>query len=224
MKGDVVTWFTFEGFFWFPRVLFGIEQHLYAFYEQPDLMHRINIDLSDWMLTVIDKLCKICRPDFMTFAEDMSYNLGPMISKEMFNEYMLPYYHKVIPRLKEHGIIPIIDSDGGISIPAPWFESAGLEGILPLERQAHVDISKLRQDHPSMRFIGHFDKMTMPFGEEAMRNEFERLLPVARQGGFLIGCDHQTPPGVSLDNYRIYMRLFKEYAVQAGALRKNDSP
>ena len=58
--------------------------------------------------------------------------------------------------------------------------------------------------------------MTMPYGEEGMRKEFERLLPVARKGGFLISCDHQTPPGVSLDNYRIYMRLFKEYAVKAG--------
>ena len=32
-----------------------------------------------------------------------------------------------------------------------------------------------------------------------MREEFERLLPVMRQGGFLPSVDHQTPPGVSLE-------------------------
>ena len=64
-----------------------------------------------------------------------------------------------------------------------------------------------------MRFIGHFDKMKMPLGEETMRAEFERLLPTAKKGGFIISIDHQTPPGVSLDNYRTYIRLFNEYAI-----------
>jgi hypothetical protein len=220
--GDVVLWFTLDGFFWFPRTLLGIEPHLYAFYDQSDLMHRINEDLVQWQLDVIDELCSICTPDFMTFAEDMSYNHGPMLSKKLFDEFMLPYYRRVIPRLKEQGITTIIDSDGDITIPAYWFEAAGLDGILPLERQAGVDMGRLRREHPHMRFIGHYDKMVMNRGEEAMRAEFERLLPIAAQGGFLISCDHQTPPGVSLDDYRIYLRLFREYAVAAGEMSQRE--
>ena len=69
-----------------------------------------------------------------------------------------------------------------------------------------------------MQFIGHFDKMTMDKGEDAMRAEFERLLPTAAQGGFLISCDHQTPPGVSCENYRIYLSLFAAYAEKAGTM------
>jgi uroporphyrinogen-III decarboxylase len=64
-------------------------------------------------------------------------------------------------------------------------------------------------------YIGGFDKMCMPQGEAAMRAEFERLLPVARQGGYIISCDHQTPPGVSLEQYHIYLRLLGEYARRA---------
>jgi uroporphyrinogen-III decarboxylase len=145
----------------------------------------------------------------------MSYNNGPMLSEGLFDEFMLPYYHKLLPRIHERGTISIIDSDGDISVPAYWFERAGLQGILPLERQAGVDIARLRRDHPRMRFIGHYDKMVMNKGEAAIRGEFERLLPTARQGGFLISCDHQTPPGVSLKDYEIYVRLFREYAVRA---------
>ena len=44
-NGDDVLWFTLEGFFWFARTLLGIEPHLYAFYDQPALLHRINADL-----------------------------------------------------------------------------------------------------------------------------------------------------------------------------------
>lgn len=97
---------------------------------------------------------------------------------------------------------------------APWFARAGIEGILPLERQAGVDLERLRQRYPRFLFLGHYDKMVMPKGEQAMREEFERLLPVMRQGGFLPSVDHQTPPGVSLENYRIYLKLYAEYVRQ----------
>lgn len=215
-RGEAALWFTVDGFFWFARELLGIEPHLYAFYDEPALMHRINADLADWILLVIDRICSVCVPDFMTFAEDLSYNHGPMLSEDMFSEFMRPYYDRVIPRLRERGIIPIIDSDGDVTIPAHWFAAAGIQGILPLERQAGVDIAALRQTHPDMTFIGHFDKMTMTRGEAAMRAEFERLLPTASRGGFLISCDHQTPPGVSYTDYQLYLRLFREYAHRAG--------
>lgn len=219
-RGEVVLWFSLDGFFWFARRLLGIERHLYAFYEQPELMHRINGDLAEWMLQAIEQVCAICTPDFMTFGEDMSYNNGPMLSKELFDEFMRPYYDRVIPALRRHGVIPIIDSDGDVAIPAHWFTEAGLDGILPLERQAGVDIAALRAQHPRMRFVGHFDKMTMDKGVEAMRTEFERLLPTAARGGYLISCDHQTPPGVSCAAYRDYVALFREYAERAGALSR----
>ncbi len=216
-RGEAVLWFTLEGFFWFPRTLLGVEPHMYAFYDQPELMHRINADLADWHVKMIGQICSVCAPDFMTFAEDMSYNNGPMLSQGLFEEFIAPYYRKVIPHLKRHGIIPIVDSDGDIARAVPWFEAAGIEGILPLERQAGVDIVALRQKHPRMKWIGAFDKMVMNKGEAAIRAEFERLLPAARKGHLIISCDHQTPPGVSYPEYQLYLRLFREYAAKAAS-------
>ena len=215
-RGDVVLWFSLDGFFWFPRTLLGIERHFYAFFDQPELMHRINADLADWQLRVIDELCDVCTPDFMTFAEDMSYNHGPMLSKALFDEFLRPYYLRVVPRLEERGVLPIVDTDGDVTEAVPWFESAGVRGILPLERQAGIDVGTLRAAHPRMRWIGCFDKMCMHRGEAALRAEFERLLPTAAQGGLIVSCDHQTPPGVSYADYQLYLRLFREYADEAG--------
>ena len=50
-------------------------------------------------------------------------------------------------------------ADGDISMALDWFVRAGIEGILPLERQAGVDLERLRQRHPRTLFIGHFDKI-----------------------------------------------------------------
>ncbi len=219
-QGQVVLWFTLEGFFWFPRTLLGIEGHLYAFYDQPELMHAINSDLAAWHTRIIEKVFSICTPDFMTFAEDMSYNHGPMLARELFDEFLKPYYALVVPQLKERGVFPLVDSDGDITIPAAWFADAGIEGLLPLERQAGVDIAALRQMYPAMRFIGHFDKMTMSRGADAMRREFQRLLPTAAKGGLLVSCDHQTPPEVAYRDYQLYLSLFRHYAAEIGPMKK----
>lgn len=215
-RGEAVLWFTVEGFFWFPRELLGVEPHMYAFYDQPELLHCICADLADWHVQIIEKIGTICAPDFMTFAEDMSYNHGPMLSRDQFEEFLTPYYQRVLPALRKLGTIPLVDSDGDISKPAEWFEAAGIQGILPLERQAGVDIAKLRSAYPRLKFIGHFDKLVMHHGEAAIRAEFERLLPTAAKGGFIISCDHQTPPAVSYQDYQLYIRLFREYAERAG--------
>lgn len=217
-SGKTMVWLTLEGFFWFPRQLLGIERHLYAFYDTPELLHRINHDQADFCLRAIDAACSVLCPEFMTFAEDMSYNLGPMISHELYCEFMDPYYKKVIPRLKEYGVRVLIDTDGFAEPLIPWFMESGIEGILPLERQAGVDVTRIRSNFPQWIMIGGYDKMIMHLGEEAMRNEFERILPAMRSGRYIPSVDHQTPPDVSIENYRIYLRLLDEYCRKAAVL------
>jgi uroporphyrinogen-III decarboxylase len=148
-------------------------------------------------------------------AEDMSYNHGPMLSYELFKEFLVPYYHRVIPYIKKHNVKVLVDSDGDISSMIPWMLEAGIEGVYPLERQAGVDIVKIRKEYPQFLMMGGYDKMVMSKGKEAMQAEFERLLPVMRSGGYIPSVDHQTPPEVSLDNYRTYIKLFKEYVHKA---------
>lgn len=213
--GEAAVWATFPGFFWGAREILGIERHLLSFHDEPELLHRINDRLASWMVRFLEELDGLGTLDFITFAEDLSYNHGPMLSKKSFDTFLLPYYRRVVPELKRRGIRVVIDSDGDITRCAPWFAAAGIEGILPLERQAGVDIDVLQRNHPDMLFIGHYDKMAMPKGEAAMRTEFDRLLPAMRRGRFIPSVDHQTPPGVSLENYRIYLRLLAEYAERA---------
>ena len=154
---------------------------------------------------------------FMTFAEVMSYNHGPMLSKEQYDTFMLPYYRQLVPILREHDTKILIDTDGFVEPLIPWFLEAGIEGILPLERMAGVDVNRIRENFPDLIMIGGFDKTVMHKGEEAMRAEFERILPAIRSGGYIPSVDHQTPPDVSMENYRIYMGLLREYAQKVRA-------
>jgi len=213
--GDAVVWMSLDGFFWYPRTLFGIQRHLMAFYDAPELMLRMNTDLAEYHLKVIEQVARICHPLFMTFAEDMSYNKGPMLSRTLFDAFIAPFYRRVVPALHDLGTRVIVDTDGDPSQMIDWLQGVGVDGVLPLERQAGVDAARLRADHPRLLMMGHYDKMVMNCGSEAIRAEFERLRPVVRTGGYLPGVDHQTPPGVSLAQYREYLEVQKEFSLSA---------
>ena len=210
-RGELVVWSTLEGFFWFPRTLLDIERLSYAYYDQPELIHAINSDLLEFNLGLVRQMDKACVPTFMTLAEDMSYNHGPMISKDIFEEFLAPYYRTLIAELNERNIKLIVDTDGDPTQMVPWLEAVGVSGVLPLERQAGVDGMKLREQFPKLCMIGHFNKLVINQGEEAIRAEFERLVPLMKKGGFIPSVDHQTPPGVSMQEYRVYLQLLEEY-------------
>lgn len=214
-RGETIVWFTVNGFFWFPRELFGIENHLYSFFDEPDLYHRICEDLLAWQIKTIERFSQYIKSDFCTIAEDMSYNHGSMISEEMWDTFIQPYYKELVPVIQKHGTKVFIDSDGDITKSVPWFLRAGIDGILPLERQSNVDVNVLRAQYPELLMMGGFDKRCMFEGETAIRAEFERILPAIRSGRYFPAMDHQTPPGTNLDTYHIYVRLLKEYAAQA---------
>jgi len=210
-RGEVVVWITLEGFFWFPRTLMDVEYLSYAYYDQPELVHAINTDLLEFNISLVRQMQDHCIPTFITLAEDMSYNHGPMISEDIFSEFIAPYYEKLLDVLKEWNIKTIVDTDGDVTLLVPWLQRVGIDGVLPLERQANVDGNKLRRQFPDLCMVGHFNKLVMADGEDAIRAEFERIAPLMKSGGFIPSVDHQTPPHVSIDQYRQYLELLFEY-------------
>lgn len=208
-NGDVIAWYTINGFFWFPRELFGVENHLYSFYDYVSLYHRICEDLLDWQMKRIDELNAQVSCEFMTIAEDMSYNLGPMLSRAMFDSFIAPYYKKLIPHIQKYGTKVFVDTDGNLTQMVPWLLDCGVDGVFPLERKAGVDLVSLRRDYPKLLMIGGFDKRCILEGKEAIAAEIEALRPVVESGGYVPGMDHQTPPGTTLENYRFYIERLK---------------
>ena len=57
------------------------------------------------------------------------------------------------------------------------------------------------------------ERLDMEQAENArLKAEFERLTPLMKTGGFIPSVDHQTPPGVSLEDYQIFLRLLKKHS------------
>jgi hypothetical protein len=210
-KGEFTIRFRLTGFFWIGRDLFGVEPHLYAFYDYPEILKDINRFQLDLYKEQMDKILKIITPTVLFFEEDLSGKNGPMLSPEFFDEFIAPCYREIIPFLKQRGVKNVfVDTDGDFTLLIPNFMAAGIDGFLPVDVNAGVDIVKVREQHPKVKFIGGYNKLEIIKGPEAIDAEFDRLIPVIKQGGYLCGTDHQPAPATPLENYRYYLKKLKE--------------
>jgi uroporphyrinogen-III decarboxylase len=207
-----------EGFFWTPRELMGIEPHMYAFYDYPEMMHDMNEYILNVYLKKLTKVLEIVPVDVLYIMEDLSGKNGPMISPDQFDEFVGSYYKRLIPELKARGVKHVfVDTDGDFKKLIPNFIKAGVEGFLPMDVNAGMDIVEIRKNYPDLKFIGGFNKLCIAEGKASTDKEFERILPVVRQGGYVPGCDHQVAPSTSLENYKYYVNRLKEIMLQCGA-------
>lgn len=217
-RGDYSVRMNIEGFFWIPRELMGVEEHLYAFYDEPELLHEMNTFTLDVYKKYLRMALEVIQPDLIYIQEDLSGKNGPMISPECFREFVGDYYRELIPMLREMGCGNVfVDTDGDFKKLIPEFIEAGVDGFLPMDVNAGMDINEVRKEFPTLKFVGGYNKLEINQGPEAIDREFERILPVIRQGGYIPGADHQVAPAASLENYRYYIKRLHECMQEAGA-------
>jgi len=206
-----VLWVPMHGFFWHPRDLLGVEEHMMMYYDDPQLMHEINKELLAFNVGVIRLLVSIGVPAIICVSEDMAYKSGSMISQRMFDEFMASYHRVLAAEIKQHFCVAGLDTDGEITAVTPWLFAVGYHAVSPMERQTGMDLMRLREKNPGMAFLGGYNKLCISKGPEAIREEFESLKPLFKQGKYLPAVDHQTPPEVSLENYRHYLAASLEF-------------
>jgi len=220
-KGDYSVRVNIMGFFFASRELFGVENHLYAFYDKPELLHRMNEYLLEFYAAYLTKLLAILPADVLYLSEDLSGKNGPMISPAFCEEFLCRYYKRFFPLLRNMGVKYVfVDTDGDFTDLIPLFISAGVDGFLPMDVQAGMDIVQVRRDFPKLRFIGGYNKLALVKGKCAIDEEFARILPVAKQGGYIIGCDHQPPPETPFENYRYYIKKLTDLSKSARRIQQ----
>jgi uroporphyrinogen decarboxylase len=195
-----------DGFLAWPRILIGIENLAYYYYDKPELIHAINRQHVDFVKEYMDAALEHTNIDYAWFFEDMAYNSGSLVSMATFDEFMTPYYQELMAYLKARGVQKIlVDSDGNTVELCKKFVELGLDGHFPCEVNAGSDPAIMRQRYPKMAFIGGIRKTPLAEGKAAIDTELSKLPPILEKGGFIPALDHRVPPNVPMENYRYYV-------------------
>lgn len=201
------------GGYMYLRSLIGPEELLYAFYDQPALIH----DCMQTWLTLADAVIARHQQhvtlDEIFLAEDICYNHGPLIAPEMMKEFLIPYYQQLIGNVRRRQIdqgrhlYVQIDTDGDCRPTIPIYRDLiGMDVMSPFEVASGCDVVEIARQYPRLIMRGGIDKRVLAQGRAAIDRMVERILPALRQrGGYIPCCDHGVPAEVPYQDY-LYFR------------------
>ena len=199
------------GFFGSLRFLIG-ENNLFLFYyDRPGLLKAMADYLCDFWIQICEELLSLASFDCAFFWEDMSGKQGSLISPRTFEEFMAPYYRRMIAFLQEKGIRNfVVDTDGNVSELIPLFIETGITGMYPFEAQAGNDIIEIRKRYPKLQMFGGIDKNILSTDTKSIDRELGKVKEMTRLGGYFPYADHLIPPTVSWENFTYYRRKLTE--------------
>jgi hypothetical protein len=209
-------WVTQEiiGQYMYLRALFGPEDVMYVFYDDPELIHDI---LKTWMElndAMIQRLQAKIEIDELFYAEDICYNHGLLISPDMWREFLKPYYLELYKRAQarqEKRIYTQIDTDGFVEQAIPLYLEIGMDIMSPFEACSGQDVVEVARQYPKLVITGGINKQVLSKGKEAINAHLEHIIPfMVKRGGFVPTCDHSVPLEVSLEDYIYYRKRIIE--------------
>ncbi len=206
------------GFYGALRFLMGEERLLLNFYDDPGFVRAFMNTLADFWIQLWGEALSEVKVDCVNFWEDMAYRSGPLISPEMFKEFMLPPYRRVTSFLKEMGVkVILVDTDGNLEKLIPLFLESGITAIFPFEVQAGNDIVSIRKKYPHLQILGGIDKLKVAQGKKAIDDELNSKIPFMLQsGGYVPHIDHHVHPDVSFGDFKYYRSRLKEMILENG--------
>lgn len=191
----------------------GVENMSYLMYDDPDVYADMVMTLADLTCWGIDQVLPKIKVDAGFGWEDICGSSGPLVSPHIFEKCVAPGYRKIRNKLEEYGVeLYGIDTDGDVTqLIGHWLE-AGVNLQFPIQvGPFEGDAMKFRKMYgKDLRVIGHFDKMTLEQGRDAIEAEIQRLIPFMKEGGFIMMPDHLITPGVPLDDYIWYLERVRE--------------
>ena len=202
------------GGYMYLRSLIGPEELLYAFYDQPELIHDC---MKTWMHladAVIAKHQQHVTIDEFFLAEDICYNHGLLIAPDMMKEFLLPYYQQVIANLRTRQIDKTrhlyiqVDTDGDCRPSIPIYRHGiAMDVMSPFEVASGCDVVEIGRQYPDLVMRGGIDKRILAKGRPAIDTMLNHIFPAMKgRGGYIPSCDHGVPAEVPYQDYLYFRR------------------
>ena len=202
------------GGYMYLRALMGPEDLLYAFYDQPDLIHDMMQRWTDLMNTGLEKIQQHVAIDELAIGEDICYNHGLLISPDMVRQFLLPYYQDVVGKARARQTQKFyfhVDTDGWAEPAVPLYLEAGMDVMSPWEVASGCDVVAVGRKWPELVLSGGIDKRVLADGKDAIERHLTAIIPeMVQRGGYIPTCDHGVPDNVRFEDYMYYRKRICE--------------
>ena len=190
------------------RNMLGVEQLSYLYVDDEDLYREIVDTLCGLGYACAKEVLETgVKFDYAHFWEDICFKNGPLISPDVFREFVGPWYKKITDLTSSYGIeIVSVDCDGMIDSLIPiWLEN-GVNTMFPIEVGTwNASIAPWREKYgKQLRGVGGMNKTIFSRDREAVDQEIERLKPLMALGGYIPCPDHRIAPDAKFELVQYY--------------------
>lgn len=206
-------------FMWYQVKFRGLQNTLLDMYLEPERVHKLNQKRLKYILRTMERGVQEANIDGITVLDDIGMQTGPFMSKELFDEFYLPYYKKVCERAHELGIDVWFHSCGDIRELLPSLVEAGIDVLHPVQKYCMDEKEIVETYGDDLAFWCGFDLQRLfPFGNvEDIRAETRFLADTFWQphkGKMIYTISNRIGNNVPLENYLAFVEEAYRYGSQ----------
>lgn len=213
-KGRIPVMFGQRAFFLWAVNMSSFENVLMWLILEPKFMH----ELFDRILETSIRLARNAiraGADIIVETDDYAFNSGPLVSPQIFAEFMAPRMKKYAAAIHEEGGYLLKHTDGNVTKILDLMVDAGIDGLQSIDPIAGMDIGLIKEKYgKKISLWGNVDcGNLMAFGsekdiEEAVKDVLRRA---AKGGGFVLTSCNSIPTSANPANYAAMIKYGHEY-------------
>jgi uroporphyrinogen decarboxylase len=186
-------------------------QVIYLIRDDPEFIHQYLQIQGNFAARIVDNILREVDIDAAFFSEPIGGNDRPLLSPQMYEEFVLSSYKPLLDVLHKHNVKTIILlTYANFRVLIPSILKCGINTLWACETNAkEMDYRELRRQYGrDLRLIGGIDLDTLRKDKEAIRREIEEKVPtLIADGGYIPLADGRVREDVPFENYAFYREL-----------------
>jgi uroporphyrinogen decarboxylase len=181
----------------------GLDSFCMRIATDPPFIHALMESRTEWALAVYSRAVAM-GAELIVMGDDAAHGGGPIVSPEMWREFVLPYHRRIVERL---GVPVVWHSDGNIRKLLPMAVEAGFAGIHGLEPWS-MSLAAIKAEFgDSLVLIGNADTRLLCGPDlDAVRREKRRCLDEGGIGAYMLSTCNSIFPGMDPEAVREFFR------------------
>jgi uroporphyrinogen decarboxylase len=194
--------------------MLGQVEYFKAIKTSPDLIDRLSEIAVNYYLRYIAN-CIDMGVDIVWMTTDLATNLGPFLSPEDTQRFIMPNNRKIIQYAKSKGLPCLRHSDGNIWKLFDMLIDVGFDAIHPIDPTAGMDLGEAKAKYgDKVCLMGNVDcTYIMTWGTtDEVREDVKRCIrQAAKGGGYICTTSNSVHSATKPENYVAMVEAIKEY-------------
>lgn len=213
-KGRRAICFHHRAAFMWSAYLMGLDNILMAMLAEPELVHAIMGKVLRCNMRIVQRAIR-AGADVIILGDDYAGNNGPMMSPDLFREFILPPLRQMISMIHDEGALCIKHSDGNLYPLLDMIVGAGPDGINPIEPVAGMMLKEVKRLYGGRVCItGNIDcARLLPHGtvEEVRAAVRTAIEDAAAGGGYILTSSNSIHSSCRPENFVAMVRACHEF-------------